>query len=119
MIYIKISAAIVVLTITILSLLPPSSGVEIHVNDKVGHFLAYAVLIINLGLLVRQSNYWKIFVVVIAYSAMMEFVQGFIPGREVSFYDMLANTIGALIGIGVLIIAKPLILKIFVKLKLI
>ena len=119
MIYIKISAIIVLISITILSLLPPSSGVEIHVNDKVGHFVAYAFLTLNLGLLIHQSGYWKLFLGVVTYSGIMEFFQSFVPGREVSFYDMIANTIGVLIGIALLLVAKKWILKILSKLRLI
>lgn len=118
MIYIKISAIIVVISITILSLLPPSNGVEIHVNDKIGHFIAYSVLTINLGLLIHRSSYWKVVMIVVAYSGLMEFFQSFVPGREVSLYDLLANTLGSLIGIGVLLIAKKQIFKLLVKLKL-
>ncbi len=119
MIWIKISALIVGVSIAILSLMPPSSGVQLSVNDKVGHFIAYAVWMINVGLFVKQNHYWKIFVALIAFSGLMEFFQGMVPGREVSMYDILANTIGALIGIVVLVVLKPYIIHLLVKLKIV
>lgn len=116
---IKISAILIGIVITILSLLPPSSGVEVHVNDKVGHFLAYGVWMINLGLLFNKNHYWKIIVSILVFSCMMEFFQSFIPGREVSIYDLLANTIGALIGTVILLLTKAQIIKLLEKLKIV
>lgn len=119
MIWIKISAILVGVGITVLSLLPPTSGVEIHVNDKIGHFVAYAVWMINIGLLVSTKHYWKIIVAILVYSGIMEFFQSFIPGREVSFYDMMANTIGAIIGTGILLLFKQQLLKVLSIMKLV
>ena len=119
MTWIKISAILVGILITILSLLPPSNGVDIHVNDKIGHFLAYGVWIINLGLLFNKIHYWKLIVSILVYSILMEFFQSFIPGREVSAYDLIANTIGALIGTGILLLAKNQIIKLLVKLRIV
>ena len=116
---IKISAILIGIVITILSLLPPSSGVEVHVNDKIGHFLAYGVWMINLGLLFNKNHYWKIIVSILVFSCTMEFFQSFIPGREVSIYDLLANTIGALIGTGILLLTKAQIIKLLEKLKIV
>lgn len=119
MIWIKISAIIVGIVITVLSLMPPSSGVEIHVNDKIGHFLAYGAWMINLGLLFSKHQYWKIIGAILVYSCTMEFFQSFIPGREVSFYDIVANTSGSLIGTGILLLFKSHILQLLAKLKLV
>lgn len=119
MIWIRISAILVGIGITVLSLMPPSSGVELQVNDKIGHFVAYAVWMTNLGLMVSKVHYWKIILAILVYSAIMEYFQSFIPGREVSFYDMIANTIGALIGTGILLLFKQYILKLLEKFKLV
>jgi len=37
------SAILVFIGITVLSLMPPRTNLSIHANDKVGHFIAYAV----------------------------------------------------------------------------
>jgi VanZ family protein len=41
------------------------------------------------------------FVVAVAFGALMEWLQVFVPGRFASIYDVALNSIGALIGLGV------------------
>ena len=88
----------VLLGITILSLLPPKSGVEIQSNDKINHFVAYAVLSFCSLTSAQGKRFWRILLLCIAYGIFMEFAQGFVPGREQSMLDALANTLG--VGIG-------------------
>jgi VanZ family protein len=94
-----ISLILVFIGITVLSLLPPKSGVELGKHDKVNHFIAYAVLSFNYGLVVKKlrKHLWGL-PFLIAYGLFMEFCQGFVPGREQSFLDALANSLGVLIG---------------------
>lgn len=95
----RISAIIVLIAITILSLLPPKSGIELPSNDKLSHFIAYSVLSLNVCLLFQS---WSKMIIAllctIGYGILIEFAQGLVPGRDPSFYDILANTIGVLIG---------------------
>lgn len=96
---IVLSALAVFLVITVLSLLPPKSGMEIPTNDKVGHFLAYATFSFNLCLLVtRNKQFIWILTFAVCYGILIEFLQGFIPGRQPSFLDIVANSSGVLIG---------------------
>ncbi len=85
--------------ITILSLLPPESGVEIPIYDKLGHFLAYAVFSLNVSLLflIRKQHFLAL-VIVFLYSLFIEYLQGFIPGREPSGLDLIANASGIVTG---------------------
>jgi len=115
----KISLALVIIGITILSLMPPSSSVEIKLNDKVGHFIAYCVFMLNLGLLVKSKRYFFAALSIIAFSCSMEFIQGFVPGRTVSWLDVLANSIGVVIGILILLLCKNQILFLLHKMRLI
>lgn len=96
----KISAILFFLTITILSLLPPKSGIEMPTNDKIGHALAYAVLTLNSLLLFKKFNRNAIIMIscILGYGILIEFIQGFI-GRESSFNDFLANTIGVVVSL--------------------
>lgn len=95
------SAVIVFLVITVLSLMPPKSGVEIPTNDKVGHFLAYATFAFNMCLLTtRNKQFVWLLPSVIAYGILIEFLQGLIPGRQPSFLDVIANSTGVFIGSG-------------------
>jgi VanZ family protein len=93
------SALVVFLVITLLSLSPPESGIEIPGNDKVGHFLAYFAFSFNLCLLARRNVHlvW-IFPMIIGYGILIEFLQGLIPGRMPSGLDVLANSTGVLVG---------------------
>ncbi|MFM7662337.1 MAG: VanZ family protein [Bacteroidota bacterium] len=93
----------VVVGITALSLIPPISNVNLSEKDKLGHFIAYAVATFN-GLLIQQFKSKKFIVVVmiILYSGFLELLQGFVPGREQSFWDLVANTAGVLSSIIIL-----------------
>lgn len=94
------SAVIVFLVITVLSLLPPKSGVEIPGNDKVGHFLAYFVFTVNCSLLtVRRGQLLWVLPFMILYGVLIEFLQGLIPGRMPSGLDVVANSSGVFFGI--------------------
>ena len=90
---------ILIIAITVLSLLPPKSGLELGKSDKLNHFLAYAILSLNFGFI--SSNIRPYFVGIpflIAYGILIEFFQGFVPGRDPSFYDALANSVGVFSG---------------------
>jgi VanZ family protein len=105
-----ISVIIVLIAITVLSLLPPRSGMELPTNDKVGHFLAYGTLSMNICLL---FNRWKNELLlsllgIVLYGVLIEFLQGFVR-RETSFYDFLANTSGVAIGATIIaLFRRPL-----------
>ena len=103
------SAIFVFILITVLSLMPPKSELQIPTNDKVGHFLAYAVFSLNICLLFPQVSKKMVLLLlaVIGYGILLEFLQGFV-GRSTSFYDFLANTTGVSIGFGIyLLVRKP------------
>jgi VanZ family protein len=90
----------VIVGITVLSLMPPISKINLNEKDKIGHFVAYTVLTIN-GLMIRKyqsKKMWLLFAFIL-YGGLMEFLQGFVPGREVSALDLVANTSGVLIGL--------------------
>lgn len=87
--------------ITILSLLPPKSGLEIQSNDKVNHFVAYACLTFC-GLAAKfLKQAFGIVLLFILFGILMEWLQGFVPGRDQSFFDAIANMLG--VGIGFII----------------
>lgn len=114
----KISAVIVGVIITYLSLKAPSGGVEIHVNDKFGHALAYFVFTLNLGLLLQKNNCWLAGFFAFCFSALLEYLQGFVPGRTVSSLDLLANASGALLGVLVLYFFHRSLMSLLVRFKL-
>jgi VanZ family protein len=90
---------ILIIAITVLSLLPPKSGLELGKSDKINHFLAYAILSLNFGFIsTKIRSYFIGIPFLIAYGLLMEFFQGFVPGRDPSFYDALANSAGVFSG---------------------
>jgi hypothetical protein len=48
----------VIVGITVLSLMPPISKINLNEKDKIGHFVAYTVLTIN-GLMIQKTNQRK------------------------------------------------------------
>ena len=90
---------IFMIVITILSLLPPKSNLELGKSDKIYHFLAYAILSLNFGFISSKIRSYFIGIpFLIAYGLLIEFFQGFVPGRDPSFYDALANFVGVFSG---------------------
>jgi VanZ family protein len=114
------SAFVVLIAITVLSLLPPKSGMELPTNDKVGHFLAYGTFAMNISLL---FNRWKKELVfsligIVLYGILIEFLQGFVR-RETSFYDFLANTAGVAIGVTIITLFRRPITTFLAKINVI
>jgi VanZ family protein len=93
------SLILVFIGIAILSLLPPKSIEKIGEHDKINHFIAYAVLSLNVGLVVKKlKTYLLCLPLLIGYGILLEYCQGFVPGRQPSLLDALANSIGVSIG---------------------
>ena len=82
-----------------LSLTPSPPKVDFQQSDKVGHFLVYGLLMAWFCLLYRKTSFR--FAYGIAFIAMgvgLEFIQGMLGYRTYEVFDMLANTIGVLLG---------------------
>ena len=95
--------------IVYLSLKRPSAGVHVQLNDKVGHFIGYGVLSLNTFLVFGfrsrlQTTFILLFL--IGWGVLMEGLQGFVPGREVSGLDIVANSIGVAIGTALYFVRK-------------
>lgn len=99
-----LAAAIVAVT----SLAPASDVSSIAVlNDKARHFIAYAVLGVLFAETFRARSWALVAVWVAAYGGAIELLQGLMPvGREASWLDQLANTVGAFSGVLALRFAR-------------
>lgn len=84
--------------ITILSLLPPKSGMDIQSNDKINHFIAYATFSFCGLKAYHGKKVTSLLLFLVCYGLLMEWLQGFVPGREQSFLDALSNSLGVSIG---------------------
>jgi VanZ family protein len=117
--FIFLSALVVFVAITVLSLMPPRTNLSIHANDKVGHFIAYAVFSLNVLLLGKNiKQYTLSTLLIVAYGILIEFLQSFV-GRETSFYDFLANSAGVSIGIILFLLFRKAINEILLKFNVI
>jgi VanZ family protein len=92
------------------SILPQPKGILGW--DKLQHFAAFTVLAAAVGIWISPA-FWKrrpalslllAALVGSAYGAVDEFHQYFVPGRECSFWDWLADTFGAFFGATVVLL---------------
>jgi VanZ family protein len=86
--------------------------VEIVGSDKTIHFLFYLVFVILWGLAKKQIYFnrkYDLLIVIIAiiYGIIIEALQSVLTStRQADFYDVLANTSGAIVGLVILSIVK-------------
>lgn len=82
--------------ITFLSLWPLPELPELPGNDKTGHFITYATLMLPAA--IRRPKYWLLYgLLFIAYSGVIELIQPFV-NRYGEWLDLAANTTGILLG---------------------
>jgi VanZ family protein len=79
--------------------LPIRALAHLAINDKIQHFAAYAVLAFIPALHERPKLVWAIVLCVIGLGVLLEFGQTLVT-RDFEIGDMVADTIGALIGIA-------------------
>lgn len=72
-----------------------SSGVEVPHFDKVGHFIAFFVLALCVDFATDLKKAISVFALV-TYGILVEVIQGYIPGREASIADIVADSAGVI-----------------------
>lgn len=83
------------------SLLPGTGASGDHL-DKLQHLLVYYIFaVLGYRALKAGRGYWLLCAGIIAYGSLLEFAQSYTPDRFMSGYDMLANTLGVLLGAAV------------------
>lgn len=71
-------------------------------NDKVSHLAGHGLLALYFSGLVVRRSWWKIFLFLLLLGSAIEFAQySMHAGREGDPRDVVANSIGALIGLAV------------------
>lgn len=87
--------------VAIASLLP-KAGAVVGPYDKSAHLLVYTFFaILAYRLRLAQEQYVYLSIGIIAYSGLLEVGQSFVPGREMSALDLLANTLGVVLGTAI------------------
>jgi VanZ family protein len=92
-----------------LSLLPQEFlPTSINIWDKLSHSIAFAALTLSAALGWPDKNFVQfVLIPLLTFGVLIEVLQYFIPGREFSLLDMLADAIGIIIvWIGVAIAQK-------------
>ena len=95
-----------------LMLLPQESfpQSELLGYDKLGHLGVFSILsfLILLGKnkstdkkKIEKNDLIKTLIICIVYGVVLESFQSVVPGRMTDIYDLIANTIGAIVGVGV------------------
>ena len=98
--------------ITVVSLLPPrgTPGPQIadlgEVIATIGHIVGYLLLGGLIVLAQRRPQPWLVWIVVSGYGALIEIAQGVFGLRSFQWSDMVANSLGAAIGIGIAVFAR-------------
>ncbi|MEE4146115.1 MAG: VanZ family protein [Halieaceae bacterium] len=88
--------------IVALTSLRPGTDVSIDPLDKVVHLLVYYIFAVFAYRALQNKRYYPYLCLgIIAYGALLELGQSWVPGRDMSAYDLLANTVGVLLGAAV------------------
>ena len=98
------SLIVILIAITLLSLLPPKSSINLGSQDKASHFIAYFFLTIN-TLLISEKHI-KSILLIILYGIILEYLQSFVPGRFPAYNDIIANSLGSLSGLIIILISS-------------
>ena len=77
--------------------------------DKANHFTAFFVLYILLTFAFKNLNLFVKVVFLVAFGLQIEIVQSFIDGRFFSLLDVIADSIGIVIGVGIHRVLKKFI----------
>lgn len=107
--FLKIALVLIVLGIAYLSLTPLET-ITIG-NDKISHFIAYGTLMTTAGLLTwgRKPKLFLAIGLSLLYGCLIEVGQHFVPGRDMSFFDIIANSCGVIIGTTISLIIYKII----------
>lgn len=95
--------------------LPTESLPSVSISDKLQHFGAYLVLAILFNLtisfqnkikLIREKHYFFTIIIIGIYAAFDEIHQYFIPGRSCELADFIADMVGLLVGLSIVLLIR-------------
>lgn len=89
-------------SITYFALTPVHHQLVERLYDKGNHLVAFFILFLLFDQAFPVSpDLRKKFLILTGYGALIEVIQNFIPGRFISFADLIANTFGLLLYLSV------------------
>jgi VanZ family protein len=78
----------------------PELPLQLEWNDKASHVLGHCLMALYFAGLVPRSRWWKIFAFLLLLGICIEFAQYYMhAGREGDARDVLANCVGAALGL--------------------
>ena len=83
-----------------LARLPELPQVTDSYDDKIQHYLMYALLMAWFAVITPRAAWLRLACAVIGLGIALEFCQALLPYRTASFVDAIANTLGVLTGAG-------------------
>ena len=89
-----------ILAVIVLSLMPTTQTPELAHGDKLGHLLAYGVLMFWFAGLYRRGYWPRLAIGFILLGVALEYLQGLTGYRSYDPLDMLANSLGVAVGAG-------------------
>ena len=102
------SFGVILTVITLLSLLPPKSTINLGNQDKISHYIAYFILTINALLITQNRKQLASIFLIILYGIIIECLQSFVHGRFPSYNDVIANLLGTLSGVVIILIESKI-----------
>ncbi|MFK8027891.1 MAG: VanZ family protein [Gammaproteobacteria bacterium] len=116
-IFFRVILVSMIISSLFLSLSSAPHSVPMVWNDKLIHCISYFLLMMVLDFSYNASKQLLIkAVLILIYSGLIEYAQGFIPGRETSLADLLANGVGIMLFIALVPVLKQLKAYQFLKL---
>ena len=88
------------LLVAYLSLMPYDGNLLDDQRDKLAHLMVYATLTVLAYLAYQRVAMLWLVAALLVYSVGLEVGQYFVPGRFLSLADVVANTLGLLLGVG-------------------
>ncbi len=110
-----IPLAVYWLILFILTSLPTTKLPNTKINDKIEHYLAFAVLAVFLSLafhfqrkisILFKRPFLATIILIAGYGLLDEVHQYFIPGRYCDMLDWVADVLGGLAGLGIVLLIK-------------
>ena len=95
--------ALLVLLVSVLNLGETPAA---DLNDKLGHFLIYALFAGIAARLVEQRHFVFLGLALVGYGLAMELLQMFLPWRSHSLADALANSLGIVAALALLAVLR-------------
>ena len=97
---------------TFLSVVPPGGSVDLLISDKLVHLIGYCLLFVSCEIAYPKRNIWAKLLFVLSFSILIEIIQYFLPYREFSLLDIVANLVGVGLG-GLLLVTYKRIRPLF------